>query len=360
MRIALIGDVALFGKNCVKNKDDFIKRTEYVRQILQSFDYVVANLETPLTGETSVIGGKSAYIKGCSEDVELLKHLGITHVSLANNHVYDYGKKGLCDTIAHLENAGIEWFGIDDKPAYICEEAICISLRGYCCYTTNGCGLEQKKYTVNSFNPVWMEKKLDEDLSKGMIPILSCHWGEEHVHYPNRMHVVTARGLAENRKIVIHGHHPHVIQGVEQWQDSIIAYSLGNFCFDDVYTSKSKAPLIKLSVDNMQSFVLGLTIHSDGQIEREIIPFSFEKGVFEACPDVLERISEWTNALRNNDYIQLRKDALSTYISNRKKKRDIQWYIKRLNLESVRIILRGRHNAKKLHALMDPYLQKEE
>ena len=41
-------------------------------------------------------------------------------------------------------------------------------------------------------------------------------------------------------------HHPHVAQGIEMHKSSLIAYSLGNFCFDDVYTSVSKAPLVKL------------------------------------------------------------------------------------------------------------------
>lgn len=115
MRIAFLGDVGLFGQNVVINKEKFESRTENIRFYLNRFDYVVANLETPLTNHNEPIGGKSAYIKGSPLDAQLLKMLGITHVTLSNNHICDYKWQGLKDTIKALNQAGIEWYGIHGK-----------------------------------------------------------------------------------------------------------------------------------------------------------------------------------------------------------------------------------------------------
>ncbi len=89
MRIAFLGDIALFGKN-TKNAGNWQDRFAEIKTILDTCNYVVGNLETPLTDYTKTIGGKSAYIKGKPDDAYILKYLGFTHVSLANSHMFDY------------------------------------------------------------------------------------------------------------------------------------------------------------------------------------------------------------------------------------------------------------------------------
>lgn len=93
MKIALLGDIALYGKYSKDNENVF----EYFGDIslkLKEYDYVVANLETPFTTNNKVKGFKSAFIKSNPENIELLKFLNINAVNLANNHIFDYGEMG--------------------------------------------------------------------------------------------------------------------------------------------------------------------------------------------------------------------------------------------------------------------------
>src|SRR5690606_1761182 len=94
MRIALLGDIAFYGKYSINGnpsaRDYFSEAAEY----LEGFDYVVGNLEAPFIAEGKTMGAKSAHIKSDPVNVELLKLLSINVVNLANNHLFDYGREG--------------------------------------------------------------------------------------------------------------------------------------------------------------------------------------------------------------------------------------------------------------------------
>lgn len=354
MKIALLGDVALFGINTLANKE-YRNKFRVIKMALSNYDYVIANLETPLTTYNGTVGGKSAYIKGAPKDVEILKYLGITHVSLANNHMFDYKQEGINDTINVLDKHKIEWFGIKGKTIDIVDNTNRLRLHGYCCYSTNAKGLST---IIDVLDPFKIEKDIEHDLKERYLPILSCHWGQEHIHYPNYDHVKVSRKLSKKGKVIIVGHHPHVLQGIETINEALVAYSLGNFCFDDVYTSKSSKPLIKLSDANKESVILGLEIKDNIIINREIETFTFDKIQYASNPKIKHKIEIWSRFLDTEeaDYIKIRDKELDSYLNERKKQRDIEWYFKRLNLESAKIILSGKYNSKRYKSLVKKYI----
>ena len=94
MRIALLGDIALFGRLSYKNSKDLNYYFEDVASFLGTMDYVVGNLETPFSVKKKTSGAKSAYICSDIENIKILKSLHIKAVSLANNHMFDFGKEG--------------------------------------------------------------------------------------------------------------------------------------------------------------------------------------------------------------------------------------------------------------------------
>lgn len=352
MKIALLGDIALFGCNTVKNHN-YTKRLTHIKGVLDKCDYVIGNLETPLTTSDKTVGGKSAYIKGLPENVDILKYLNITHVGLANNHAFDYGQRGLTETINTLDKAGINWYGVNGKQCRIdvCDNSI--ALLGYCCYSTNGKGMG----VVNILDPLLIEKEINE--LDEVLPIVSMHWGQEHVHYPNYDHLKLARKLCKNRDLVIHGHHPHVIQGIEKLGKSIVAYSFGNFCFDDIYTSKSKDPLVRLSKDNKESIVMILNIQSNNVVDYKIIPFCFNESEYIIDEEIIDKIERWSDFLQTpqNEYITKRNEDISQYINSRRKLRNVQWYLKRMSIESIKMILGAKTNLKKYNALIHNYIE---
>lgn len=359
MKIAFLGDIALFGRNTIKNTA-YHQIFEPVKRILEQYDFVVANLESPLTNQIKTIGGKSAYLKGDVNDVELLKYLNVTHVTLANNHMYDYRAQGLNDTIQVLEANKIKWYGVNNRSEFINDGETYVQLMGYCCYSTNGKGLNCQTPYINALDPQEINNAISKSLSNNMFPVLSFHWGEEHVHYPNYDHIELARKLCTGRNMLIHGHHPHVIQGLEKINGSLIAYSLGNFCFDDVYTKKSKQPLVKLSNDNQESFILIVTFEKNIICNYEIVPFSFKGATYQIDYDIMDKIQSCSLFFNTpkEEYIRKRAEELGVYINKRKKMRNMEWYLKRLNLESIGILWESKKNRKKYNSLIKSYICK--
>ncbi|MGE7664897.1 CapA family protein [Ureibacillus composti] len=362
MKIALLGDIAFYGKFSVNNNDIFDYFSE-VAENLKQYDYVIGNLETPLYDYDNHFGHKSAYIKSDTKNIDLLKYLNINIVNLSNNHIFDYGISGYNSTKKALQENGIHYFGIENKKHFINESNNKIALSGYCCYSTNGLGYYNKKTKigVNILNGFEIENDLIESRNNGYLNITSFHCGQEHVNYPNYDHIKMARKLASKVPYVFYGHHPHVMQGIEKENDSLIAYSLGNFCFDDVYTNKSKEPLIKQTKENKKSFILVLQIENNKILNYETIPLFADEDKMNIGVnlDIVEDLDRYSSYLKldESEYIFKRQELINNYLNNRKAKRDLYWYIKRLNFKSIGIIKDLYENKKKYEQYVKEYIK---
>lgn len=361
MKIAFLGDIAFFGKYSLGNNEIF-NYFEDVSKMLEKFDYVVGNLETPFCNSNKKFGSKSAHLKSISKNIELLKYLNINMVNLANNHIFDYGKKGYEKTKEILEKNQISYFGIEDISRIVKHNNNKIKFSGYCCYSTNALGYKtsRKDIGINILNPFEIERDLIKSNKNGYLNILSFHFGEEHVHYPNYDHIRMSRKLAKKAPYILHGHHPHVIQGVEEINNSILAYSLGNFCMDDIYTNKSESPLIKQKEKNKKSFIMVLNIENNQVLDYKFIPIYMgeDKMHVGRHKNIIEELKEYSNFLDidENQYRKKRSELLSNYINKRKEKRNINWYIKRLNLRSIFMILNTIKNRYKYKKLIKKYI----
>jgi poly-gamma-glutamate synthesis protein (capsule biosynthesis protein) len=343
MKVALLGDIGLFGRYAVENNESIFKYFSKVAKYLGQFDYVVGNLELPFLAEGNAIGAKSAYLKSSPKNIELLKYLNINVVTLANNHIYDYGKKGLDSTTSLLDSHDIKYFGVNDKDLLLSDAKI--ALHGYCCYSTNPYGLNKG---VNKLNVAAVDEKLAQYSQQGYLNIISVHAGLEHVNFPAYHDVMMARQLSNTCPYIYYGHHPHVLQGIEKHNDSLLAYSLGNFCFDDVYTDKSAHPLVKQNENNKTSSIVVLDIVDGKLISHDVVSlYMAEDEMKVGSLDIKSILKNYTDFLQadRTSYVQERNKLLTTYIDGRKSMRDFQWYIKRLNYRSVIILLRAKYNA---------------
>ena len=263
MKIALLGDIALFGHCSTK---DFFKE---IGEYLSTFDYVVGNLETPFSLKKKTNGSKSAYICADPSSVGILKALHLNAVTLANNHMFDYGIEGYELTKRLLDEGGITWFGTEGKALRLEKAGNKIVFSGYCCYSSNPlCCVPNGAYGVNAYNVTTVRNILRENDADGYLNIVAVHAGIEHVNYPSMDHIRAARLLAETCPYVYYGHHPHVIQGVEEYKGALIAHSLGNFCFDEVYADATDSiPLVVLTKNNRMGVILELTIENNKVVE---------------------------------------------------------------------------------------------
>ena len=114
MKIALLGDIALVGKYDLAS-DDAVGRVQSVADELAQYDFVVANLESPMTEIRRSRVPKSLHIRTSPASVELLEALHVNAVTLANNHIHDFGDQGMLDTIDVLERHSIDWYGLNGR-----------------------------------------------------------------------------------------------------------------------------------------------------------------------------------------------------------------------------------------------------
>lgn len=336
MRIAFLGDIALVGRYDLRSNPAALQRLEALRELLQGFDLVAANLESPLTWRTSSWVPKSMHLRSDPRNVEVLQHLGVRCVSLANNHMNDFGRRGIDETIAVLEENQIDWFGVDDRTVTVEHGSDRLGLAGFCCLSTNGTGYQSSAGTgIGLLTRDRLARQLTDDRAAGVFSVLSCHWGREHTHYPNPEHIALAHSLATQGPFILHGHHPHVIQGVEKRNGSLVAYSLGNCLFDDLESINGRWRL-RQGPDNRKSIVLGVEIRDRAIVRQMTVGFE-EDGV--SLSDLQALADEYSSGLSSavdvGRYESSRQTEMDTASDEKFGRRDLRWLLSRLNYHSI-------------------------
>ena len=357
MKVALLGDIALFGR-CTKPE-----YFETISQYLSRFDYVVGNLETPFSAKKRTHGAKSAYICADSSCAGILKELHLNAVTLANNHMFDYGKEGYEVTKNLLKETGIEWFGTEGKELRIEIDGNKIAFSGYCCYSLNPLQcVAAGDYGVNAYSIATVRNRLKANKADGYFNIVAVHAGTEHVNYPSLDHIRAARLLAEDCPYVYYGHHPHVIQGVEEYHDSLIAHSLGNFCFDDVYADATASiPLVELTENNRTGMIQELTIENNKVVEsKEQIIYIPKDGCITLVGEG-ELLNTYNEKLKHSEensreYEAERLQIINGRLAERKAQRNIRWFLKRLRPRYMRLMFDMRKNKKLYNENVKKYI----
>lgn len=362
MNLALLGDIALFGKMSIRGNPSINDHLSEIADYLKEFDYVVGNLETPFSVKKKTYGAKSAYICSDIDNVQLLKRLRINAVTLANNHMFDYGKEGYETTKAILQENGIDYFGSEGKELEVEIDGNKLAFSGFCCYTSNPLQcVRYGEYGVNAYSIPDVQEVIRRNNSNGYFNIVAVHAGLEHVNYPSIEHVRAARKIANDTPYVYYGHHPHVVQGVEEYNGSLIAHSLGNFCFDDVYTDKSSEPLVTLSENNRTGMILELTIDNNKIVTWKEQPIYISNNGMIRIADQEDIFIKYNKELENCDndvslYSSNRNKLIFERLSERKANRNFSWYLKRLRLRYLQLILNGKYNKKQYESNVLNYL----
>lgn len=202
-----------------ENEQDYGYFFEEVKEILENDDLTIANLETTLTeaGEEYRVT-KQFNFKGGKDYTNILERGSIEAVNLANNHMFDYGEKGYQDTKQNLDLANIPYFGYNDY-AILESNGIKIGLAGLT-------GWDETTAKVNTEKAISYFKENQVNLI-----IMTYHWGIEREYKQNKTQENIAHYAIDHGADLVLGHHPHVLQGIENYQGKYIVYSLGNFVF---------------------------------------------------------------------------------------------------------------------------------
>lgn len=337
MKLAMLGDLALIGKWSVQNErwqEDLLE----LKHILAEYDYVIANLESALTTKNRSWVAKSMHLRSNPDNVEILKFLGISAVSLANNHILDFGKSGLQETIAVLDQAGIAWYGINGKCLHIHNQNDRVCISGFCCYSTN---LISKigSYRINLLSPASVMKQLQVDNRNDEYSIVSMHWGIEHIHAPSCDHIKLANQMLEFKPCSIHGHHPHVLQGIQKKQNGIVAYSLGNCLFDDAVSLNQKV-VVKQYAENKETLLVGLDFKNSHVQEYMYIGLSDAEVGIRKDDAIIGKVESYSNELIDiyniEEYERARKEKFNRSIQAKfHKESKWKWLISRMTYYAI-------------------------
>ena len=213
-------------------------------QEMNHADIMMINNEFTYSTRGEPLAGKDYTFRADPKRVALLETFGTDIVSLANNHVYDYGEAALIDTIDTLEEAGIPYVGAGKdlkdamRPVY---------------FVANG----KTPGVLKTLNPDKFLKVIEEARDNSDYVIAFVHWGTEGNNYFGSDQVALAKQFVEAGVDVIIGGHTHCLQGMEYMDGVPIIYSLGNFWF---------------SASTLDTGLSQVIIRDDGTIDFRFLP----------------------------------------------------------------------------------------
>ncbi|MCK4424513.1 CapA family protein [Candidatus Bathyarchaeota archaeon] len=287
---------------------------------LKDVDVVFGNLETPLTTcQKKVIWDFSKYgwrgtsklifLKGSPKVAIGLKNAGFNVVSIANNHILDYGIKGLSDTLVVLHKNGILPVGFGrntrDATAPRLLEVKGVRFAFFACSWA---------YEATFFSPGvapirsrTLKKQVKKAREISDIIVVSLHLGKEFDESPSVATIRLTRSLIESGADIVLCHHPHVLQKIETYKKGLIAYSLGNFVFD--YHAFLKNTTEDNAEKSRQSVILKCTLSKQGLISYATIPIQLNS---EFQPTVVPRNSRLSQKIKAkvNAYQSLHRSSL--------------------------------------------------
>ena len=216
--------------------------SEQLVGFMKDADIMCLNNEFSYSTQGKPLAGKAYTFRANPERVEVLQQLGVDAVTLANNHVYDYGKEAMMDTFEVLEDAGIPYFGAGDtlqramEPLYLEVDGKTIALVAASRaekykMTPQATDVEPgilRCYDTELFLQVIKEAKEHADFC-----IAFVHWGTEYSYDLEQVQLDTGKDYLDVGADVVIGAHSHCLQGMEYYDGKPIIYSLGNYWFNE-------------------------------------------------------------------------------------------------------------------------------
>jgi poly-gamma-glutamate synthesis protein (capsule biosynthesis protein) len=250
--VTLTGDLYLGSHLEPKLKTDPAYPFLYLQDFCQETDIFFANLETPLSTKGEIYIEKTFTFRTNPQVIQTITTGGINVVSLANNHIMDYGPEALFETIELLEKHKIHYTGAGSNlatartPTIIEKKGIKVAFLAY----NNTYPLEFNATSTQPGtapgNTSYITSDVKRACSLADLVIVSFHWSAELLKERKPYQANLAKVAIDAGAHLVVGHHPHVIQGVEKYKHGLIAYSLGNFIFASYSNTVQDALLMQV------------------------------------------------------------------------------------------------------------------
>ncbi len=239
MRVIIAGDFCSRGRvaNLIDNEcyDDIFGE---VKDIIHAADYSIVNFENPVVEhESKPIEKQGPNLRCSAKAVDAIKYAGFDCVTLANNHLYDYGDIGVADTLQVLSDKGFDYVG-GGKNITEASQVLYKGIEEKKLAIINCCEHEFSIATdciagANPLNPIQQYYQIQEAKKNADYVLVIIHGGHEHFQLPSLRMQETYRFYIDSGADAIVNHHQHCFSGYEVYKGKPIFYGLGNFCFDN-------------------------------------------------------------------------------------------------------------------------------
>jgi poly-gamma-glutamate synthesis protein (capsule biosynthesis protein) len=224
-----------------------------IQDMLRKADLRYCNLECPVSDR----GGNLHHLYSFRADpraIEGLKATGFDVVSQANNHAYDWGPEALLDSLERLRAAGIHPVGAGQNilaahyPLLVNVGSLRIAFFAYVDIDPKGAAAGVDRPGVAWLDPGQALADIRFARPLADLVVVCPHWGVEYASKPTREQVEIAHRMIDAGADLVVGSHPHVVQPLETYHDRWIAYSLGNFIFDQQNPATHRGMLLQATV----------------------------------------------------------------------------------------------------------------
>ncbi len=269
IQIIITGDFYPGGitQECCKNKE-YEKIFNDVLPVLRDKDVSITNLECPLVDELQPIAKTGPNLYADPQCIEVLKYGRFDVVTLANNHIFDQGAKGIRSTLDICRKNNIKTVGVGEnlieaqKPLYFDVKGkriaiINVAEEEFSIATDNKAGAASLDPVINYYQIMGAKKNSD-------IQLVIIHGGYQHHPFPTPEMIKIYRFFADLGITALVGHHAHCASGYEYYHGAPIFYNLGNFIFD---LGKRKSSLW------YEGYFIKLTIRDNKVCRAHLYPY---------------------------------------------------------------------------------------
>lgn len=231
----------------VMNKETVHYPYDHIRDIVASADVAFANLENPV-GPGAPMPEEGLRFRANPEALDGMRNAGFDIVSLANNHQSDIGQAAIGATVEYIRNAGITPVGAGANKAQA-HTPVVMNIKG-----TNVAFLAygdarfknqvhfatESKPGIALADPVQMTEDITLAKQQAEMVVVSIHAGAEYRETPDTVQREIVQAAVDAGAHIVLGHHPHVVQPLEQLGETWVIYSMGNLIFDQDWSAETK------------------------------------------------------------------------------------------------------------------------
>lgn len=271
VNLSFVGDVSLADNFEIIPKYDergegiYGILSEEVVNIMNTADIMVANNEFTISDRGEPMPNKYYTFRANTNRVGIYNEMGVDLVTLANNHVYDFGENAFLDTLDTLTNNDIPYVGAGrnieeaSRPYYFIAN-------GYKIAFVNATRAEKFILTpeatdntggvLRAYDPTRFKETIKNAKENSDFIIALIHWGKEDSHELEQVQIDTGKEYIDAGADILIGTHAHTLQGIEFYNNKPIIYNIGDFIFNK---ESKDTGILNVKIDNQGNFTYSFT-----------------------------------------------------------------------------------------------------